>query len=420
MEKKVIAWSLLIAYPITFFIPPFVDNLDYNAWHTLVINVLNVIAFSYFISIKETYNLISNIIKSSVSIAMGLFFLWALISYFYAVLPTEVIVKLILFVNFYLLFVNLSTIITFLKLSKINISLFISVCLLFQISASYYSYFRLLEYRAYDFESNNLLVGIFANRNVTAAVYLLQIPFVIFLVKEVKSIFIRNLGILILFSTLFMVFLLASRTSYVIMVFLFIFYLIRHIFSKTKIKSFLTSFFGIYSITLILAYVISSASVGFNNSANMVNRIQTIDFQETSTNTRIRYYGHAIDQLKENPFIGVGYGNWKIVSIDKDKENIISYIIPYTMHNDFLEALVELGLIGLIIYSSIFMIPLYRLRSKFFQSDKLFELVILSSLLIYIIDANINFPAIRMANIYYIALILSLFYFVNLNSNESN
>ena len=143
----------------------------------------------------------------------------------------------------------------------------------------------------------------------------------------------------------------SARTSYVVLSVLLIFYLIIFFISAEKK---IISFFGIFTTSLILSFVLSSFSLGFNNSAHAINRINSIDFQEESTNTRIRYYQYGIDQIIKNPIFGVGLGNWKIESIERDKQNIISYIIPYTMHNDFLEVGAELGVIGLVFYLSIF------------------------------------------------------------------
>ena len=81
------------------------------------------------------------------------------------------------------------------------------------------------------------------------------------------------------------------------------------------------SFFGVFSITLVLSFVFSTYSLGLDNSAHAVNRINTIDFEEESTNTRLRYYQYGIEQIIKNPIFGVGLGNWKIESIERDKEN---------------------------------------------------------------------------------------------------
>ena len=208
--------------------------------------------------------------------------------------------------------------------------------------------FKITSVAKYDFSFNDLLKGGISNRNITAAVYLYQLPFLIYLFLKSKSKLLKILSGLGSIVVLFMIFLMSARTSYVVLSLLLIFYLIIFLYLLRKI----ISFFGIFTTSLILSFVLSSFSLGFNNSAHAINRINSIDFQEESTNTRIRYYQYGIDQIIKNPIFGVGLGNWKIESIERDKQNIISYIIPYTMHNDFLEVGAELGVIGLVFYLS--------------------------------------------------------------------
>ena len=363
MEKKIVAWCLFLLYPAVFFAPILQPVLDFNYWHVFLFSILNVIGFSYFISIKETSGILNNIIKSNISIVSILFFVWAICSYFYSILPTEVLVKLLLFVNFYVLFINLHTTLKFLNIKLIHISLIITLLLVAELIYSYLPYFWVIEYRPYTFEENARLIGLFANRNVTSAIYLIQLPFVIYLVKETRSVLLKNFGFLVLFANLFMIFLLASRTAYVAMFFLFVLFLAIYLINKPEIRYFFKTFFGLYITFFLISFLFINITIGFNNSANPIERIQTIDVQETSTNSRIRYYKYALEHFKSNPFIGVGYGNWKIVSIDKDRENIESYIVPYTMHNDFLEVLVELGIIGFVLYILIFVFSLNYLKN---------------------------------------------------------
>tara|TARA_B100001093_G_scaffold82403_1_gene73801 strand:+ start:3167 stop:4432 length:1266 start_codon:yes stop_codon:yes gene_type:complete len=412
---------ILGLYLVSLFAPNTSPLLDLNTWRSLSFSIVNSVSLFVILSYDELRNILKKVIKSKTSIAGIIFTLWALLSYFYAINPTEVIVRSSLFVNFFLLYLCLSVFLKHESYKKIHITLFITILLLVQVSFSYSSYFQVLEYREYNFELNNLLIGLFSNRNVTSAVYLLQVPFVIYTIINSKSQIIKNLSFFILTLTLYMVFLLASRTAYVILLSLLIFYLLHLIINKFKSFKLFKSGFSILLFSLFISYSITLFSIGSENSSNAVKRIQSIDFAETSTNTRLRYYSHSIDQFFSNPLIGVGYGNWKIESINRDKNNIISYVVPYTMHNDFLEVLVELGLIGLLLYLFIYLFPFFKFRKVIFENNStMFALFLSSSLIVFIVDSNINFPAIRMSTLFYLALILSLFH-INKNSlNEDN
>ena len=107
-----------------------------------------------------------------------------------------------------------------------------------------------------------------------------------------------------------------------------------------------------------------------------------------------------MNHFKSNPVFGVGIGNWKLSSIFYDKEDITGYIVPYHAHSDFIQLGAELGIIGFILYFGIFLLAFYFVIVILFKSDldsdkKLFVFFLLSSLAVYFIDANLNFPIAR-------------------------
>ena len=133
-----------------------------------------------------------------------------------------------------------------------------------------------------------------------------------------------------------------------------------------------------------------------NNSASIIKRASTINIEDGSTQQRLRFYQHSVDQLLNNPIIGVGLGNWKIKSIDYDKEDVVGYTIPYHTHNDFLEISTELGIIGLTLYLLIFIFPFLDLLKKKGNGEIInVNIIILFAGIIYFVDANLNFPHAR-------------------------
>ena len=90
------------------------------------------------------------------------------------------------------------------------------------------------------------------------------------------------------------------------------------------------------------------------------------------------------------------------------------------MHNDFLEVAVELGIIGLVLFLLIFIYPVYDLFKKLkIKNIKPEHIVLLSSLLIYIADSNLNFPFTRTSSLLYLAFILaSLQNYLNPKKND--
>ena len=95
---------------------------------------------------------------------------------------------------------------------------------------------------------------------------------------------------------------------------------------------------------------------------------------DESVNERLNFYTTAIQSIGDNPLLGIGIGNWKIKSIDLSKEIIISYRVPYFVHNDFLQYLAEIGIIGglcfmFYIFYPIFISFLRSLKSRSFNLD---------------------------------------------------
>lgn len=422
MNKR-ISQIFISLYFVIPFLPPLGEMvLDLNTLRLYYFSILNTIALTYIFFDEKLSKILTESIKNKISIALGLFIIWGLISYTYAFNKVEVIVRLFAFINFYISFLIGYVFLRSAKPTFKEVSLFFSVILILQVSFSFYALETLTTLREYDFSMNSKIIGIFSNRNITSAIYLIQLPFLIYLFSEIKNKFFKAMLFIISILVVYIIFLLASRTAYVIILGLIIINLIILLISKQNINQFKNSFLVKFTIIIIIGFIITYTMIGDQNNSNPVNRIQTIDFQEESTNTRLRYYSYGINDFIKNPLIGYGLGNFKIISIDRDKENINSYTIPYTMHNDFLEVAVELGIIGLLIFSFVFLFPIYL----FYKQLKIGEpntisVIILSCFIVYFIDANLNFPFTRITSLVYLASIVNLMiYYYNQSFHENN
>ena len=91
---------------------------------------------------------------------------------------------------------------------------------------------------------------------------------------------------------------------------------------------------------------------------------------DESVNERLNFYTTAIQSIGDNPFLGIGIGNWKIKSIDLSKDIIKSYRVPYFAHNDFLQFLAEIGIIGGICFMFFYTLPSFYLVFKIFKIQK--------------------------------------------------
>lgn len=131
--------------------------------------------------------------------------------------------------------------------------------------------------------------------------------------------------------------------------------------------------------------------------------------KDNSRNQRLAFWQHAIDYTRSHPFLGAGYGNWKLESIEPSKEIFDELSVPLHAHNDFLEFFAELGIPGGLLYISLFItIALITLRTLIKGKNKETEPILVMAaigLLAYAIDAFFNFPIERSINQIFFSLV---------------
>ena len=161
--------------------------------------------------------------------------------------------------------------------------------------------------------------------------------------------------------------------------------------------------------------------------ADALSRASTISISQadSSINKRLRYYEDVATHFVSNPIFGVGIGNWKLSSVYYDREDIDGYIVPYHAHSDFIQLGAELGVFGFLLYLSVFLAGGYfafiiLFKSDIRDTDKWFVFLLITSLGVYFIDANLNFPIARPQVLAPWALTMALLsYYFNQNKNQS-
>jgi O-antigen ligase len=262
----------------------------------------------------------------------------------------------------------------FIAVRKIDNPL-IFICQIFSISIFLESAFTLI-----DFSSiNDSFTGISQNRNISSSSIVFKLIFLIYLIHNSKlfstKLVLKILEVLALFSII----LLQSRLGLISVLTI---YLLYFILMKPLRKN------------IYISLLISSLFFLYFNSNDFQNKIEkTYSFQnlgdDDSTIQRLSFYQKSISLFNQNPLFGNGLGSWKYKSLQNDNTENEKILVPYYTHNDFLQTLMETGLIGLLIYIIFFLLLIRNILS--FRNHKAFAPMIIV-LIIFIYNSLINFP----------------------------
>jgi O-antigen ligase len=237
-------------------------------------------------------------------------------------------------------------------------------------------------------------MGKASNINVASFSIALKVPFLIYLIFKEKSNYLK--GIFIVLIILCYVILNYMNTRAITLSNYFILFLILA-FSIINFKKKLFLKSTILILVIFFSFNLPSL-INTKRSDKSQELISLTTTNDESSNQRIRYYKAGIKQIISNPFLGVGFGNWKLESIKYDKESAIQYMVPYHMHNDFLQAGAELGLIGIFLYFLFFVSSFSKYLidlKKFKIRSDLKALVTLLFFTYIFVDSNLNFPFAR-------------------------
>ena len=250
--------------------------------------------------------------------------------------------------------------------------------------------------------------GFAGNKNITAASIAFKIPFAIYLLIKSKRFISKTIVFITLFAAVSAISLIEARAAILSTIIVFVlvnmFFLYQFIVKKISVNQ-VAYRIVLISLPYLLAFFTNIIITSFANDkyrkVAITETLGKISFTEKSSNGRFNYWGDAFSYIKENPILAAGLGNWKIESIDKGKEHISGYTVPYHAHNDFIHVFSETGIFGGFAYFSLFILIAYyifKLSKESFFSDgflKLDHFVLILPLIVYGIDALLNFPVAR-------------------------
>tara|TARA_B100001057_G_scaffold500673_1_gene617056 strand:- start:3506 stop:5845 length:2340 start_codon:yes stop_codon:yes gene_type:complete len=405
-SRDIPKYGLIILYIITGSLTNF-GAIDILAPQWIYLGTINLITCIYllFFSKNHFHDSFTRLFSTLYIYVYIFYILWNAGSYFYAVNSVETAINFPRTANtFFAIF--FSTIL----LSKIPKSFFFvtTVFVLF-LTAEMVSYYYDFS-KIYPVEGLRVIriKGFAGNKNITAASIAFKIPFAIYFLLTSKRIIFKILMYIVLLSGILAITLIEARAAILSSTIVFILVIVSLIFiyfnRGDRLKKLSYKLVTVVSVYLFAFLINIIATSNANNKFKKVAITDTfgkISFTEKSSNGRFGYWLDAWSYIKENPIFSSGLGNWKIESIEKGKDHISGYTVPYHAHNDFIHVFAETGILGGFAYLFLFTLIIFYIFKIIYlkpsedQKITLKNAVLLLPLIVYGIDALLNFPVAR-------------------------
>lgn len=392
-----IAIVFIIALILTNFIPDF-NIVGYTVpVHYLYLSILTVLMglFVYFNPTLLANSLLKKIKKSVYFKLYLLFLILCFISMFFARNGSLSLIK----INY--LIISLLIILYLLILLNNRLYLINKITFIIVLSTTLLSFFALIDFLnlyksdpflAFKITSNT------GNINIFAASINLSVPFILYGIMSFSG-WKKWLSIFTLFISCLLIFLNDNKAAFlslVLITLVFIIYFVTVL--KEKFKNIAIIFLPI-ALALLFSNLFSKPIENASNT-KYINKtesnfvIEKLD-KTNSTYSRFVYWNNAYKLVKDDLLTGVGIGNYPVEIIPFDNITLNNGRISKHPHNDFVEIFVETGIINGILYFSLFVILLVLNIKKLKSNQKETQIIALLTLLmliVYGIDAMLNFP----------------------------
>ena len=391
-------------YLIVHFIPD-LGGADVMGAQWLYTSIVDLVVFGYLlVNINKYKEAIQAIFNSRFTLIYLIYFIWAIISISYAMNAIEAMVCLARLASTFFIFTNLSILLykKDIKNYYLPLAILITIVLFFDAFYVMRTFKEAIDSELATFNPNNA-TGNNGNKNVMAASLIIKFPFCLYLILNTK-IFGKVFGVITLFVGSFAIFILSTRSTFVSLLGIMIIFAATTLYFRKKeyIKS---SFFSIayFLVPVVFAFFFSNLALSniseASSSGAVTDRIQSIQLNNQASSGRLHLWEGAIDYFLKHPFIGDGYGNWKLASIPYEKEFTNDLYVPYHSHNDFLEAAADLGIVGGLAYLGLFVLAFVFTIQVWFKEKykdyRLFTTISFMAVACYFIDAFLNFPTER-------------------------
>jgi len=394
-------------YLAVHFIPD-LGGADVMGAQWLYTSIVDLVVLGYIFINRKTYSeAISSVFSHQFTLLYTFYFIWALISISYAMNVIEAIVCLSRLASTFFIFTNLSILLykKDIKNYYLPVAILITLVLFFDAFYVMRTFKEFLDTDIMAFQPTKI-TGNNGNKNVMAASLIIKFPFCLYLILNTKILG-KIFGVITIFVGSFAIFILSTRSTFVSLLGIMIIFAATTLYfrSKENIKSSILSI-AYFLVPVVFAFFFSNLALSNINEASssgasgaVTNRIQSIQLNNEGSSGRLHLWQGAIDYFMKHPFIGDGYGNWKLASIPYEKEFTNDLFVPYHSHNDFLEAAADLGIVGGLAYLGLFIMTFVFTIQVWFKEKykeyRFFTTISFMAVSCYFIDAFLNFPTER-------------------------
>ncbi len=411
---KTLAKIYFAFLPLLIIVPNW-SVIDIKGMLWLYISILNTLFISYIVLFKSTQNF--KFIKNRVFISFLIFFIASLLSAVGAINKAESLQRI---TDFYCILSSLFVIYFFINNHYIKPIVIMKIVLITFILDLLGSYFQLTQvYKFNDvFTSANGadVKSFYPNKNIASFIYIVKI-FIISLIPIFSTNkYLRILIVIVNFLAFYILFLLSTRALLlllpVILTIILSIILAKRFFYKNSLRKSISDFRN-FILPLVASFILFNLTVNSQSDIVVDERMSSVfSNNDESVNNRVRFYSHAISQIRLTPILGIGVGNWRIKSIEYDKDNVYSYVVPYSVHNDFLEIFAETGILGFVPFTLFFFLLFFKILKGSLTYLK--ENINLSSIYLFLgftmilADLNLNFPLDRPTSMITYILFISI------------
>lgn len=261
--------------------------------------------------------------------------------------------------------------------------------------------------------------NLFANSNLCSQILFLLLPFSLYGIYAGRNRRGKVFPIIASLSALFIIFLLASKAVIIALIIMLVVMASIYFYNKKPSKT------RILSITAILLILIVGTSI-------MLSTYSTSILEINSFQVRKELWSRTFLSIKDKPILGHGIGSWRVSNwnylpenIDSENEVIKLFIntkdgskLYERPHNDFLWILSEIGVLGFICYSLLFLAAFrnsLKAINKTHGKKKMLFMLLAGTLAGYIVIALFSYPKERIEQ----SVLLILIFILIINSSSS-